>query len=102
MAAKSREKGYRGENEVVRILRAAGLPARRVSPLEAGGEEKGDVEIGGRVAQVKLGSHVPMCLGRWMKDADMLIVRRDRQPWLVVQTLEDWLETSRSPHTWSG
>jgi hypothetical protein len=26
----------------------------------------------------------------------MLLVRRDRQPWLVVQTWEDWLETSRS------
>jgi len=98
MAARSRRKGKDGEREVVRLFTEAGYKAVRTAPLEAGGII-GDVTVSGLgTVEVKRGSHVPESLYRWLggKGARMLLVRRDRQPWLVVQTWEDWLETSRS------
>lgn len=99
MPARSRRKGADGEREVARIFSDAGYSAIRTAPLESGGII-GDVTVEGiGTVEVKRGGHVPESLYRWLdgKGARLLVVRRDRQPWLVVQRLDDWLECHGSP-----
>lgn len=123
---RSRSKGVRAERELVRLLHDAGIAAERV-PLSgaAGGAFAGDIRLpGGRRAEVKIRSRLPRLYAllddgtastifdpsargwgqyeRWLGTADVLFVRADRMPWLViqrslgvlqVQTLERWIAT---------
>ncbi len=90
MGAMQRRKGYLGEAEIVRLLRASGKSAYRIAQLEAGGEMKGDVRVDGYVASVKYGQHVPKFLYDALGEAKLLFCRRNHQPWLVVMRLKDW------------
>lgn len=98
MAGKGvREKGKRGERELVRILREEGIEARRV-PLSGSVEGyEGDVvlQLGDRqlVGEVKLRKDGFKSLYRWLKGKDLLFIRSDRHEWLVVMRLEDWAST---------
>lgn len=88
MSAHSRRKGARIEREVVQLLRGAGIPAERV-PLSgaAGGSFTGDVVIAHRWrAEVKArgaGAGFKV-LERWLGEADLLVLRRDRAEPMVV------------------
>lgn len=91
MGAMQRSKGARGERELALLLRSAGIDAKRVSPLEAGGAGFGDVADGqGHTWQVKLRKRVH--LYEWLEGCDRLAVRGDRQEWLVVMPLREYLE----------
>ena len=98
MAGKGvREKGKRGERELVRILREEGIEARRV-PLSGSVEGyEGDilVELGDRelVAEVKRRKDGFKSLYRWLEGRDLMFIRSDRHEWLVVMRLEDWAST---------
>ena len=81
-------KGARIERELVNLFQAAGIPAERV-PLSgaAGGSFSGDLVIDGRYrAEVKArGSGAGfVTLERWKGANDLLFLRRDRKPSLVV------------------
>lgn len=90
MGKSQRTKGGNGERELVNLLKANGIPAKRISMQETGGIDKGDVEVAGIwKAQVKRGQHVP----KWLYSAfcdgeDMLFARRDREKWKIVMDLE--------------
>lgn len=91
MGAAERRKGAVGERELASLLREAGIDAKRVSPLEAGGADFGDVkDAHGLRWQVKrrkaLGLYV------WLEGCDRLAVRADRCEWLVVLPLKDYVE----------
>jgi Holliday junction resolvase len=89
MSASERRKGIRGERDLVRELRAAGIGADRVSPLEAGGVAKGDVVDGqGNVWSVKRRASSP--LYGWLDGADRLALRADWEDWLVILRLDDY------------
>lgn len=87
----SRQKGNRGEREVVELFRTAGFDAKRVPLSGAARGFPGDVVAGDMTVQVKLGGHVPVSLYKWLEGADVLLCRRDREEWLVVQRWKDWV-----------
>ena len=96
MGAAERRKGAAGERELVNLLRAAGLEAKRTSPLEAGQAEFGDVrDAQGKRWQVKRRKAVG--LYGWLEGCDRLAVRADRKGWLVVLTLEDFTALVAAP-----
>ena len=106
-----RRKGSSAEREIVKLLREAGIPAKRV-PLSGAAEGfRGDVKhCGGNhhccyttkdldscpdanTAEVKIRSTGFKQLYTWLgEDNDVLMVRSDRNEWLVVQRLTDWVK----------
>lgn len=74
------------------LLRAAGFDARRV-PLSGAQEGyPGDVVAAGMVWQVKRRARGLKSLYAWLDGHDVLAVRADHKPWLVVMPLKTWLE----------
>jgi len=91
-----REKGKRGERELVRILRERGIGAHRV-PLSGsveGYESDVILQLGDRqlVGEVKLRKDGFKSLYRWLKGKDLLFCRANRREWLVVIRLGDWVD----------
>ena len=86
-----REKGARLERELVNVLKEAGIPAERISPMEAAGTRKGDLLVAGVwKAEVKGGLQIPKFIYEAKKEGeDMLFMKRDRRQWLVCMDL-DW------------
>lgn len=87
-------KGKQAERDVVNILKEAGVPAKRISMMETGGIDKGDLEIMGvYIGQVKSGKMVP----KWLYSArengeQFLFVKKDRERWLLVLDLDFFLK----------
>lgn len=88
MSINTRSKGKRGELEVVRLLQAAGHQARRNLDQTRDGGVDVISDIG--TFEVKVGKQVPDRLYKWanQNEADYLVVRGDRQRWLVVMDIE--------------
>jgi len=96
---KSRNKGRTGEQEIVNVLKSHDVPAKRISMMETGGVDKGDVDVAGIWdCEVKYGAMVP----KWIydealgKNPKMAFVRRistkDRgYEWVVMMPLEFFL-----------
>lgn len=91
---KSRDKGRRLEQEVVRLCKKHEVPAHRISMLETGHEIKGDVRVASIWdIEVKGGDHVPKFLYDATKDeSHWLVCKRDRKQWKVVLDFEWFLE----------
>lgn len=89
----SRDKGGRGEREIVHLLRDAGIPAKRVPLSGAAPGFKGDVLIGKgsgqKTAEVKRRAKGFRELYKWLEGADILFIRADRRQWLAVLPLDD-------------
>jgi hypothetical protein len=89
-----KEKGNRGERELVELLRAMGATARRV-PLSGATEDfKGDVlleiEPGSEVQlEVKRRNQGFSPIYRWLTGAFAVCFRGDRQEWLITLRLVD-------------
>ncbi len=91
MGAYQRRKGAVGERELVNALKAAGIGATRISPLEAGGASFGDVkDAQGQVWQVKRRARSP--LYEMLDGCDRLAIRADDEGWLVVLGLDEYLD----------
>jgi Holliday junction resolvase len=92
MGKPSRDKGLRSERAVVRLLQQHGFAAERI-PLSgaAGGRFKSDVSIPllgvDRRAEVKCRSDGFREIYKWLEGSDLLIIRVDRKPMLVVLPL---------------
>lgn len=95
MGKSQRTKGATAERAVVNRLREAGIKADKV-PLSGGAHFRGeghDVTIHENVkAEVKIRKADFARIYAWLEDNDMLMIRRDRDQWLVVMRLEDWIE----------
>jgi len=91
----SRTKGANGERSIVNLLKERGVIAKRISMMETGGIDKGDVLVADIwKAQVKVGGHVPDFLYKVLdKGENMAFLKRDRKDWLVVLNLEWFIET---------
>jgi hypothetical protein len=84
------------------MLRDAGIKAERV-PLSGstGGSFSGDLVIDGRyTAEVKARGNAGgfALVERWLSDRDVLIVKPDRRPPLVVLAFEAYTDLVRSGH----
>lgn len=94
MGAYQRRKGGQGERDIVNILKAAGVPAKRISMMESGGIDKGDILVAEVwKAEVKVGQQVPEYFYKAMKEGeDMLFCKRDRKEWLIVMPVDKFIE----------
>lgn len=84
------------EREIVNILKENGFPeAKRISMMETGGIDKGDVYLTlDWRGEVKGGAQVPNFNYKARKtDEKFLFMKRDRQKWLVLMDLDFFLET---------
>jgi len=90
MAKFSREKGKRGEQEVVNILKAAGFSAHRT-----GEYVKDDIIVAidgqDRVVEVKMRARGFSSLYGFLKSSWAVIHKGDRQPWLITMPLIEFL-----------
>ena len=84
MGKGSRDKGRRAELEA-----AEALGAEKVSRA---GYEGHDLEWEGRLVEVKRRASGFKSLYKWLEDVQMLMLRADRLPWLVVMTPEELLD----------
>ena len=92
MGKSQKNKGYRGEYKLVKLLRKAGIPAKRV-PLSGATEfAKGDVVIANRYrAEVKLRKNGFKELYQWLDGNDFLFGKADRKPYLVIMTFDTFV-----------
>ncbi|PZA06100.1 MULTISPECIES: hypothetical protein [unclassified Meiothermus] len=91
-----KRKGDRVEREVVTLLKAHGLEARRVPLSGAAPGWSGDVvvtlpRIGTARVEVKSRKHFKTLEG-WLEGSDLLVLKPDRRPPLVVLPLSRLLE----------
>ena len=95
-----RRKGSNAERELVKLLREAGIPAKRV-PLSGAAEgypgdvkytDVADLDNPDKTAEVKIRSTGFKQIYKWLADNDILAIRSDRNEWLVVQRLKDWVK----------
>lgn len=98
MGKMQRNKGYRGEHNLVRILKESGIKAKRI-PLSGATEfQKGDVQIQDFIAEVKLRKNGFKQIYKWLENSDILFIKADRKPYLAVIPLEllvDLLQNQR-------
>jgi hypothetical protein len=102
MALKSRNKGKRGEREVVTMALSHGIPATRCwqtaqspDPIE----RCCDVQIAGLKVQVKLTASGFQSLYAALQGVDLACVRSDHKEWLAVLPLESLLALLAHDHT---
>ena len=90
-----RTKGATGERTVVNILKEHGVNAKRISMMETGGIDKGDVEVADIWhGQVKIGEFVPVFDYKALEEgSQFLFKKKDRRKWLVTMDLDFFLDT---------
>lgn len=94
MGLRSRQKGKRGEREVVALARRYGLEAERTWQTAQASDPKlraSDVRVAGRPYQVKRVKYGFRQLYRELEHVAGLFLRADGQPWLVVLRADDFL-----------
>ena len=93
MSKSQRTKGRRFEQELVNILKENGVPAKRISMMETGGIDKGDVLVADIwKAEVKGGAQIPkFCYDARKSDEEYLFMKGDRKKWLVLMDLDFFL-----------
>ena len=103
MGAKSQRKGRSGEIELVKILNDNGISAEPGQAVSFGSTPD-IVGVDGVHAEVKRVErlNVPEAMNQAIRDSQKfedglptLFHRRNRSPWLVTMTLEDWLKIYR-------
>lgn len=94
MSKYQRTKGANGEREIVNLLKSHDIPAKRISMMESGNIDKGDILVAECwKAEVKVGKQVPDYFYKAMKEGeDMLFAKRDRKEWLVVMPVDKFIE----------
>ena len=91
----SRNKGRRLEQELVNLFKEYGIDAKRISMMESGRVDKGDIQVSlDWKCEVKGGSQIPQFLYKARKsDESLLFMKRDREKWLVCMDVEWFIRT---------
>lgn len=97
MSALQRRKGAQGERDLVNFFKGKGLPAKRISMMESGNIDKGDIEIVGKYkVEVKVGGQVPIWMYKARKAGeDLLAFKKDRKQWMIAMDLDFFIENLR-------
>lgn len=99
----SKQKGNRGELELLHLLEGCGLQAERNDQRYVGGKDNPDIRltVGGRRYHLEVKRTEKFSLYPAMEQAQadanrkavpVVVHRRNRKPWVVVMTLNDFLE----------
>jgi hypothetical protein len=92
MGKSQRDKGARGEREVVNILKAAGFDtAQRTGEWKAN-DILCAVDGHDRVIEVKMRAKGFSGLYEFLKGSWAVVHKADYSPWLITMTLDDWLK----------
>ena len=100
MPKRSRDKGKRGEREVVALFKSHGFEARRGQQYR-GGPDSPDVihDVPGLHVEVKFREHNSIYAAlEWAsrdagpENAPVVFVRKLRKPWVVVMDADDFLD----------
>lgn len=91
MGKLARNKGYRGEHQLVVILKEAGLDATRVPLSGAADGFKDDIHLEGEHGEVKLRGDGFKNLYKWLEGVRFLFTKADRKGYLVTMRLEDFI-----------
>lgn len=95
MCKASRDKGKRGEREVVNLLKAEGHHAQRTAPLQAAeGDDSGaDVLLDDKYKiEVKRRKNGFKTLYDYIENVDFVFMRADRKKHIVAMSVETFLE----------
>lgn len=95
MGKASRNKGKRGEREVVKLLKEAGFEARRTAPLQAhdGDNSGADVLLDDKYKiEVKRRKNGFKSLYDYIENVDFAFMRADRKKHIVAMSIETFLE----------
>ena len=101
MGKMSREKGKAGEREVANILKKHGFDAHRGVQYHGGKDSPDVVGLPGYHIEVKrketlnLYEALEQSKSEAGSDKPIVIHRRNRREWVVIQPLEDWLEDKK-------
>jgi Holliday junction resolvase len=94
----SRDKGKRGELELAALLRSHGWSAHRGQQFAGGPDSPDVVSLPGVHIECKRVErlNIDTAIEQSKRDADpaeaaVVMHRRNRKPWLVTMTFEDWL-----------
>ena len=84
----------------MRLLQAAGLPARRTGyhQVYGGTAVAGDVTCGDMRFEVKWRESLSKQLWEWLQGHDAVLLKRNRYPWLVLLPLDSYLELLTHHH----
>ena len=100
MPKRSRDKGKRGEREVVALFKSHGFEARRGQQYR-GGPDSPDVihDVPGLYVEVKFREQTSLFVALEQasrdaapEDAPVVFVRKLRKPWVVVMDADDFLD----------
>ena len=96
MGRKERDKGLRGERQLVQRLRKRGFVAYRQplsGAIENYPEDVAIPEIFGDLAvEVKNREDNPIRLWNWVRPASALVLKRRRKPFLIIMELDKFLD----------
>lgn len=95
MSKYQRNKGKRGEREIANLLKDAGCDSYRIGYREvSSNEDRGDIILDGIPCEVKIGKQVVSWIYKIFKNEgiDIAFVRRDREEWKVILSLDRFLE----------
>ena len=93
MGKSQRNKGYRGEHNLVNYLKKHGVEAIRVPLSGASTFAKGDIVIQNKYrGEVKLRKDGFKMIYKWLADNDMLFIKADRKQYLAVIPLDLLIE----------
>lgn len=98
----SRSKGSVGERELADELSMRGLMARRTVQYCGKSGDSADIAIAGIGLHVEVKRCERIRLPEWIEQAHgdahgrpwAIFTRQSRRPWLVIQTLDQWIEDS--------
>jgi Archaeal holliday junction resolvase (hjc) len=97
---KPRQKGVRAERALVNLLRATGLAALRTPLSGAARGYPGDIVVPvlgvDRVVEVKVRRDGFKPLYDWLENRDLLIIKADRMPPLVVVPIRLAMEVAKA------
>lgn len=100
--ARSREKGSAGERELADELNRLGMMARRSVQYCGASGEASDLIVQALSVHVECKRCERLRMAEWIEQARrdakgkpwIVVTRQSRQPWLVVQTLDQWAADS--------
>jgi Holliday junction resolvase len=92
MGKSQRNKGYRGEYNLVKMLKEQGVEAKRVPLSGATDFQKGDAIINEMKAEIKSRKSGFKRIYDWLENVDLLFIKADRKPYLVVMPLEKFIK----------
>jgi Holliday junction resolvase len=97
MTVKSRRKGARAELALVHLLQENGLAAEKVSGMYKRGPDVTVPLLGvDRAVESKIRKRAFGRLYKWLEDRDLLVVRDDHKPLLVIIPIRLALEIAKA------